>query len=640
MAVGNPARILPMKTAGTQHLIERVYRESGPHQWVREALINAFEADATRVEYGIEWQAVETLGVYRRVIADDGCGMTAEQLVEFFNTFGGGGKPIGDEHANFGVGAKTSLLPWNKYGLVVLSWVDGEASMIWVQQDPSMGEYGLRLVRAVDPETGMETLDEVYQPYEDARHGCDWSQVKPSWIEGHGTLLVLLGNEPGDDTIMGDASRNEADIKGISAYLNRRMWTIPDGVQVHVDEVRTSDRTGWPPSEKVAHGPIPPRGAVDRRTNRRGIRGARHYIHYPDAKGGRLAVAGTVQLRDKTEVDWYLWEGERPRIDSYAAIGGYVAALYRNELYDISTHHSTYRTFGVVEQSIRSRLWLIVRPPEFDDATKQGVYPKTDRNSLLLRGGPDAGGPLPMNDWAGEFAEAMPAELVEAIQAARGGRTGTLDETWRERLAERFGIRWRIPKLRVKASGTESVDPALSGTMPRATRARRDIRPTWRKGGHGGTQGATTLGTKPGDLPAVRAKVAGGIPSFRTVPANDLPHGMLAAWQPNDPEFPEGVVLLNREHPILLAEVEHWQGQFADIHAEAIREDVIDAYGQIAVAKVAHSEQLKGLLPSKTVDDDLRSEAALTMALIGLMAEEAVIAPRVGGKYRKRRWSA
>jgi hypothetical protein len=58
------------------------------------------------------------------------------------------------------------------------------------------------------------------------------------------------------------------------------------------------------------------------------------------------------------------------------------------------------------------------------------------------------------------------------------------------------------------------------------------------------------------------------------------------------------------------------------------------------VAKVAHSEQLKALLPSKTVDDDLRSEAALTMALIGLVAEEAVIVPRVGGKYRKRRWSS
>jgi hypothetical protein len=33
MVVGNPARIMPMKTAGTQHFIERVYRESGDLQW-------------------------------------------------------------------------------------------------------------------------------------------------------------------------------------------------------------------------------------------------------------------------------------------------------------------------------------------------------------------------------------------------------------------------------------------------------------------------------------------------------------------------------------------------------------------------------------------------------------------------------
>ena len=177
------------------------------------------------------------------------------------------------------------------------------------------------------------------------------------------------------------------------------------------------------------------------------------------------------------------------------------ASTYRNEFYDVGHHHSTYRTFGVSEQSVRSRRWLIVRPPEFDDTTKQGVYPKTDRNSLLLRGGPDAGGPLPMNDWAGEFAEAMPTELYEAIQAARGGRTGTLDETWRERLAERFGLRWRIPKLRVKASGPETVDPAVAGTLPRATKARRIVRPGRIGGGQGGSQGAPTLGPSQATCP-------------------------------------------------------------------------------------------------------------------------------------------
>jgi hypothetical protein len=112
---------------------------------------------------------------------------------------------------------------------------------------------------------------------------------------------------------------------------------------------------------------------------------------------------------------------------------------------------------------------------------------------------------------------------------------------------------------------------------------------------------------------------------------------MLAVWQPVDPEYPEGVVLINIDHPVLREEIDYWQGQFGDHHAEAVEDDVIAVYGEIAVAKVAHSEHLKGILPAHMVDHDLRSNAALTMALLGLIAEEAVIAPRLGGKYGKRK---
>src|SRR5687768_13554489 len=111
----NDARYLPMKAAGTQHFIERTYRESGVFQWLRETWINAEEASASRIEFGVEWQAVESLGVYRRTIADNGRGMVADELVAFFNTYGGGGKPIGGAHENFGVGSKTSLMPWNRH---------------------------------------------------------------------------------------------------------------------------------------------------------------------------------------------------------------------------------------------------------------------------------------------------------------------------------------------------------------------------------------------------------------------------------------------------------------------------------------------------------------------------------------------
>lgn len=552
---------LPMQTAGTQHLIERTYRESGAFQWVRETLINAFEAQATRVEFGIEWQAVENLGVYRRVIADNGKGMAADELVEFFNTFGGGGKPIGGEHENFGVGSKTSLLPWNRYGMVVISWVDGDASMIWVQCDPETGEFGLRLMDAEDPDTGDTSLDEVYEPFMDEANGVNWAAVKPEWIDDHGTVIVLLGNTPHDDTVVGDPKRDEADTKGISAYLNRRLWEIPDGVSVIVDELRTNKKANWPKTIEQAHGPQVDTGP-DVRTNRRSIEGAHFYIKYPGRTfaSGKLGASGTVPLGDGTNVDWYLWTGERPAVQSYAAISGYIAAEYRNELYDVTSHHSTYRTFGVAESAVRQRLWLIVRPPHLDEDGKHGVYPRTDRNALLLRGGPQAGGPLPMNEWASEFADNMPAELLAAIKQARTGRTGTVDDaTWRQRLADRFGSRWRISKLRVSPSGTVPLFAATGGTDSRLLRVRKPKRRRSSEGGNaGGRTGGMNTGDGPGRELAKRVKLPGGIPHFRAVPASDVSHGMLAAWQPNDPEHSEGVVLINVEHPVLVTEIEHW----------------------------------------------------------------------------------
>ncbi len=629
-----------MKTAGTHHFIDRTYRESGQFQWVRETFTNAIEADATRVEFGIEWQAVESLGVYRRVIADNGQGMTADELVEFFNTFGGGGKPIGGVHENFGVGAKTSLLPWNKYGLVVISWVDGDPAMIWVRHDPKSEEYGLQVFEAFDPDTDDMSLEEVVFPFDDPDHGCDWELVKPDWIQEHGTVVVLLGDDPTAHTVLGDPNREEADIKGISRYLNRRIWTVPDDVDVLVDELRTNDRANWPRSEEEAHGAPPDKG-YDRRSNLRRIEGAEYFIEYP-AKGfkkGALEASGVVGLEDGTDVAWYLWSGDRPAVQSYAAIGGYIGALYQNELYDITAHAATYRSFGVSEGDVRRRLWLIVMPARLDDDRTQGVYPRTDRNSLLLKGGPSAGEPLPINDWGNEFSDLLPEPILAAIRSARGGAHGSItDPTWRDRLAERFGKLWRIPKLRRKKGGPVSMDPDQEGTDPRPVRKPSRRRGMKGSGGGGGTKGASNTGSAGSKEEGRKSKVSGGIPEFLWRPATDFESlGYLGAWQPNDPDYPQGVVLLNVEHPVIEGEIERWQSMYADHHADGVREEVLRAYGEIAVSKVAHSEFLKAHLASGKVDEELRSPGALTMALLGLLAEEAVISTRVGGKFGRRR---
>jgi hypothetical protein len=98
---------------GASHFVNRMFEACGNYQWAREFLKNAEEAGATKVEFGIEWQAVEKKGVYRRTISDNGAGMSREELLQFFSTLGEGSKRIGGVHDSFGVGAKIASLPWN-----------------------------------------------------------------------------------------------------------------------------------------------------------------------------------------------------------------------------------------------------------------------------------------------------------------------------------------------------------------------------------------------------------------------------------------------------------------------------------------------------------------------------------------------
>src|SRR5438874_13618214 len=128
---------------GASNFVNRMFEACGNYQWAREFLKNSLEAGATKVEFGIEWQAVEKHGTYRRTIADNGMGMTRDELLRFFSTLGEGAKRIGGVHDNFGVGAKVASLPWNPGGVVVISYRDGKPSMIQIQLDPDSADYEL-----------------------------------------------------------------------------------------------------------------------------------------------------------------------------------------------------------------------------------------------------------------------------------------------------------------------------------------------------------------------------------------------------------------------------------------------------------------------------------------------------------------
>jgi len=82
--------------------------------------------------------------------------------------------------------------------------------------------------------------------------------------------------------------------------------------------------------------------------------------------------------------------------------------------------------------------------------------------------------------------------------------------------------------------------------------------------------------------------------------------------------------------------VEYHQAQYADVHAEDVAKTVRQVFGEVATCKIAHSQKLSRNVPKEELDREYRSEQALTVALMGLLAEEAVISQRLGRLGKKK----
>lgn len=621
-------RTRPMAMTGVQHFVNRAYRESTAYQWAREAYINSVEAGASAIYFGIEWQAARSKGVYRRLLADDGASVTPEELPKFFNTFGGSGKPIGDVHENFGVGFKTSVLPWNPYGVVVVAYKDGDASMIWMQRDPVTGEYGLKVEEVMD-EDGSMTLETVYEPYDDPDHGCNWAEVWP-WPkkERNGIVIVLLGESPDSDTFLGDVSREEGKIDAIPRYLNGRIWEVPPSVDLSALDFKRMDKSEWGTGEAQydAQG--------TRRWQNRKIQGQKFYLEKVpgQVESGIVPVDG-----GRADIMWYLHPEGTTEYVTVANQTGFVATLYRNELYDRSSSHGAFWPFGITEPAVRKRVALIIVPKEFSKEDGYGAYPNSSRSMVLYSDGVTQATTLPVREWAAEFADNMPAAIIQAIREYRAKNRGSItDEAWRKKLSDRFGNRWRTPRLRLAVDGAIRGVVTQEGGSARTSRIKHKAKRHRKNGGgRGGTTGAKTVGREDsqGTSQLKQAKVGVALPEFDFKAADAFSPGMLALWSPHEPDYPNGCVFINVEHPVIAEEILEWQKQYPQAHADVVRIEVTQAYGQVAVAHIAHSEHLRGIIPSDTIENELRSQYALTMALLGLWPLEGIIRQRLAAKF-------
>lgn len=635
--------VVPLMMGASGPIIDRNKRDiRTPGQWLRELKENADEAGAKNIHFGIEWQGVENLGVYRRYVADDGGGMDDHELDEFMRTYGGGGKPIGAEHENFGIGAKVTLLPWNREGLVVISYKDSVASMIRLAYDADTAEYGA-FVWIIDNEYGDPERSAVISPEEFGipewgivDFGAIWKQV-PTWAQRneppeHGTIVLLVGNAPLEDTILGDPERPEESAVHFPArYLNTRIWNVDEDMTITVDVPVSPDRNNWPRRQPDSIDLIGQSGIT-----RRPVRGAYHYIHNV---GGKVVASSetegeeAVQLPHHVEADWYLREVDG-RPNPYGPRDGMVAVLYDGELYDISHEQWRFRQFGIPWKEVQRDTYIIIVPPHSDGREQHGVYPLGGRDALNVYGGK----PLPFGDWGMTFAQSLPAPIRRRIEEVRPN-TDDIDRAWKDRFAERYLNRWRQLRYRIHLQGDHRTNPSqrspvieLDATRTGNTGPKRPHRP--RNTETRLLDEQTTADRAGRGERARKVQMAAAIPDWVSARADDMDEPYyIAAYDPTkeNSDGSRGAVLLNIEHDAVVQFVEEFQAAYPPQVADQIAEQCWNVLGQSLVAKVVHAQALSAHVTREEVEREFLSPKALTTAALGMVFESEGLNTRIGG---------
>lgn len=609
---------IPVEHAG--RLIRTNYASTGPYQWAREVWKNADEAGATKMHFGIEWQGVETQGLYRRYVADNGSGMDGDELEYFFSRFGESSKDVGGLNQNLGIGAKLCLMPWNPRGVAVVSWKDGEANMIFIRESEDGDGFGLRTWEALD-ENGELILTNVVEPYVDSELGVDFAEVGPDWLRDEGgTVFLLFGSDEQPDSILGDPTRPENKLKGLAQYLNTRVWYF-NGTEVSVEEFTTDDRDLWPRSYAEAKQSVSDDELKRRWQERRFLRGSKYFA---EAQGTRATVTeGARPMEDGSVIQWYLRSEKPSGGEGYSPPVSYIAFMYRGELYDVRTHHGYMRSFGIFDANVYSRLTIVIELPENDTLSTT-----PDRKSLIWADGQT----LELNPWSDAFRDSLPDEIAEELRKAVLKLDGDsfASEEHRKQLADRYGPRLRQTLHRVSEAG-KRILPTIRGSRTTTGGPPKSIRHKSgkRSGGSSGRGGATVLG-RPGSNGTHH-----GTPTKHV--ETDLPRVTIVAGEQDDAVWvSDGEVFLAKDHNVIRTQMGLWQEQWPS-GTEGIVEDAVLRWYQDSLSlRVAHVDSLKAIYTEEQ-RNDMKSPAALTSSLLGLIADDYVLNPVLGSKLGAKR---
>jgi hypothetical protein len=590
---------LPLTVKNTGFLLDRLGQDCHPLQFLRELTQNAIEAIGRTLAQGeiawdMDWVEFDLTGQYKLSIIDTGDGMTGEEMVKYINQLSSS-LSTQDLSGNYGVGAKIAAATRNHAGLIYLSWKSGAGSMIHLWRDPRTGQYGLRQFGRPDGTFGHFT------DVEDA--------VKPEQIDQHGTKIVLVGQAETDNTMQAPEG-SPAPSRWVARYLNTRYFSVPANITIRC-------REGWEY----------PRSDKDRNLLRK-VTGQGPYLTE------HAEVSGQVPLENAIAHWWILKdESALGQNSGFLESAGHIAALYKNELYEMATARSgmaKLQQFGV--WTGHRRVVIYVEPKVANDIR---LTTNTARTVLLMNNLP-----LPWAEWATEFRENMPVEIEELIERiVAGAQASDQSDAIRERLKEHLDL-YKVSRYRLTPTGDLLVDEVA---RTRGGQAQDRDRSAGSGSGRAGTPGGTAGGAysvfqKKDGAPGrqVRPDV---FPEIHWVTVENGQR-QLGDLEDRAARFlmDQNRLLINGDFRVFTDMVDRWVKEYKDRPgaADVIRDTVRAWFAQALVEAVIGIQALKD---SKewTIDDVKKalSEEALTAAIVARYHVNNSVKRELGTKLGK-----
>lgn len=573
MANESSRDILPMTVANMTFLVNRLGDDCSPLQFVRELTQNALDAlrasQGGSVVWDVDWVYYSHTRVRKLACIDTGEGMTGPQMVRFINELS---SSIHQQSAsgNFGVGAKIAAAPRNPHGLVYKSWRAGVGQMVHLWFDPDKQVYGLKRW----PNNGGE----FWTPIPDT--------AKPKEIDQHGTMVTLLGLSDEHDTMDAPAATPSRS-RWILRYLNTRYFRFPAGVTVKA-------REGWefPKGNKYNF--------------LRGVEGQGAWLDKNAQSRGVLALAGA-------KAHWWILKASADRDSGHFAPGGHVAALFQDELYELTIGRSgvaKLQSFGVIFGT--DRVVIYVEPKAGSD---KPVTANTARTHLLM-----AGEPLDWAGWASEFRDSMPDEL-RALQEEISAQGSEKDhrKAILERLKQIHDL-LRFCRFQPADRGKSSIDPEdlLEGGEPsRQDGSANGAAPAGRKGGRAGELYAMFAQAGTVDARPVDTLLE---PLTRWVSVQDLTRA------PDDMDDraakyirEQNLLMINADFRVFTDMVERWEKAYREVAGGStlVKEVVHEWFEQQLIEAVMSAQALKQTGNWSINElEELWDESALTAAVL------------------------